>query len=251
MQKDLQQMVIDEFSSDDAVKKYTKEATMGLWHSEEKLIDMYFEKKSKILDIGCGTGRTTLHLIKKGYKITGLDLTPKFIEIAKRIAEKKKIKAKYVLGDATNLKYKNNVFDNVLFSFNGWAMIPGKDNRTKALEEVYRALKPNGYFIFTTHKRKWKGYTPFWIKQWLKVNLLKRIGFNVNEQDFGDRYFSRDSTTKYSQEQFIHIPNPNNIKKQLQDIGFKIKYMGLRSEITDKDNELKSGNYMFYVCQKL
>ena len=56
----LKQLVVAEFSSPAVVEKYAKEATQELWASEEILIDEYFKSGSSILDLGCGTGRTTL-----------------------------------------------------------------------------------------------------------------------------------------------------------------------------------------------
>ena len=63
-EKELQKRVIKEFSGRAAVKKYTKEALSGLWKSEEKLIKRYFKKGSSAIDIGCGTGRTTIPLFR-------------------------------------------------------------------------------------------------------------------------------------------------------------------------------------------
>ncbi|MCK5176817.1 MAG: methyltransferase domain-containing protein, partial [Candidatus Aenigmarchaeota archaeon] len=39
-------------------------------------------KKAKILDLGCGTGLSSVEFFKKGYEITGIDITPKMIEEA-------------------------------------------------------------------------------------------------------------------------------------------------------------------------
>ncbi|HII15823.1 MAG TPA: class I SAM-dependent methyltransferase [Nanoarchaeota archaeon] len=249
-EKDLQKKVIEEFSGMAAVKKYTKEALSGLWESEEKLIKRYFKKGSSVIDIGCGTGRTTIPLFRMGYKVTGLDITPKFIEIAKRIAGSKRLKIKYVAGDAAALKFKEGSFENAMFSFNGWTQIPMENIRLKALAEIYRVLKPRGCFIFTTHIRSWKGFTKLWLKQFAKIYILKPVGFHIEEIDFGDVFFSRDPTAEYSSKQFIHIPNVSHIRRLLEKTGFSVVLMAKRSEIAPGDSTLASGNCMFYVCIK-
>lgn len=135
---------IDEFGSPVTQKKYAKIAEQGFWESEEILINKYFKPNTKILDIGCGSGRTAISLYKKSYTVIGVDITPEMIDTAKKIASAKKINVDYRVGDATNLEFPDNYFDNAIFANNGWVQIPGKQNRQKALNEIYRVLKPGG-----------------------------------------------------------------------------------------------------------
>ena len=158
----LKQAVIEEFSSLAAMVYYLKESTKGFWVSEEVLIEKYFASGSRVLDVGCGIGRTTLPLAALNYRVTGLDLTPTFIEIAQRLAARVPPEIDYRVGDCTHLEFPDNTFDNALFSYNGWCQIPEEANRAQALREIYRVLRPAspadstgcGYFIFSTHIRR-------------------------------------------------------------------------------------------------
>ena len=245
-----QEHVKREFGSKGAQKRYIRLIKDGLWKPEEELIEKYFKKKgTKVLDIGCGTGRTTIPLNKEGYKVVGIDITPEMIENAKKIAKSKKLNIDYRIGDATNLKFKDNEFDYALFSNQGWTMIPKSQLRLKALKEIKRVLKKNGTYIFSSHRRVWNlKWFFFWVWMWFRFYVLKKIGFKIWEEDFGDRLFKRESSSKdeeYDTKQFIHISSEEEIRKQLNEVGFKILFVG--SGLSEQSRTKP----MFFVVKKI
>lgn len=251
----LQSKIVQEFGSALTQDSYIKKASNGLWVSEKILVDKYFKPKSTILDIGCGTGRTTIPLCQSGYKVLGIDITPEMIQNARKIAKIKNLGIVYEVGDATQLKYANDSFDNAIFSNNGFGQIPGHGNRLNAIKEIYRVIKPDGYFIFTSHARYWGDVRWFWIKNWIKLHVLKPIGFKMEEVDFGDYIFQRYiNGIKLGQTQFMHIPSANNVIKQIKAAGFDIIFAGREDKITIEDTHDKDNVYnfapMFYVCKK-
>ncbi len=249
MTENLKEHVIITYSLKGTQEWYIQKAESGLWGSEEAMIKKYFKSKSSIIDIGCGTGRTTIHLRKLGYKVRGIDITPVMINNANVIAKHKKLKIQYKIGDAALLKYENSSFDNALFSFNGWTQIPGKNNRIKALSEIYRVLRPGGYFILTSHIRKMQGFTIHWTKQWINIYLLKPLGFRFKEVEFGDYFFDIESTNRTSKnKQFIHIPRLKDVTKQIVKVGFDLVFFARGNTISSK----KTGEDppIFYICKK-
>ncbi|MEA3273401.1 MAG: class I SAM-dependent methyltransferase [Patescibacteria group bacterium] len=253
--EDLQQNIIKEFGSDVTQENYLKKADRGLWNSEKILIAKFFKPKSTLLDIGCGTGRTTIPIYKLGYKVLGIDLVPEMITNAKKIAQEKNLAIDYEVNDATNLKYHDNSFDNAIFSTNGFGQIPSKQRRQKALEEIYRVIKPGGYFILVAHAKVKGDLSLFWFKNFLKLYILKPLGINIKEIDFGDYIFVRNiDGVSLRQTQFMHIANEAIIIKQLKQAGFNIIFTKRENEISDKNIHDQDNVYnhppIFFVCQK-
>jgi ubiquinone/menaquinone biosynthesis C-methylase UbiE len=133
------------FSDRSSVHKlYNRE---GFTELENKFINTYFVKNGAVLDIGCGTGRTTAPLFDRGMKVIGIDLSKEMIDCAK----KKRPEIDFRVMNACDLEFDNESFDYALFSFNGMDYIYPKSKRLLCLREINRVLKKNGVFIFSSH----------------------------------------------------------------------------------------------------
>ena len=72
------------------------------------------ELTGHILDIGCGTGENSLFFAEKGYKVTGIDFSPKAIQIAKQKATERGLKVEFFVYDALNLISLKRTFDTAI-----------------------------------------------------------------------------------------------------------------------------------------
>ncbi len=59
----------------------------------------------KILDLACGFGRHSLELARRGYDVTGIDITPAYIAYANEQAEKENLKARFICEDIRSITY--------------------------------------------------------------------------------------------------------------------------------------------------
>jgi SAM-dependent methyltransferase len=106
---------------------------------------------SRILDMGCGTGRHSVELARRGYRMTGVDLSRGMLEQARMAAAKAGVEIELIQADATEVKLKP-VFDGAIclcegsFGLLGWRH-SARDQGYAILRNICDALKPGGRLI--------------------------------------------------------------------------------------------------------
>lgn len=100
---------------------------------------------TKILDIGTSTGHTALEFGRLlNCEVVGIDINDESIKTATERCKRFKLdKVKFQIDDATNMSFKDGIFD-VVFAGNVTSLV---NNREAALNEYWRVLKPNGYLV--------------------------------------------------------------------------------------------------------
>ncbi len=107
--------------------------------------------KMKMLDIGVGGGRTTLHFAKLVKEYVGIDYSEEMIAACRKRFSDHPEHISFKVCDSRNLNvFKDNSFDFILFSFNGIDYVSHKE-RLKIFQEIKRILNPEGYFCFSSH----------------------------------------------------------------------------------------------------
>jgi SAM-dependent methyltransferase len=102
-------------------------------------------KRKRILDAGCGTGYLTRLLAEKGAEVTGVDLSCKFMEIARYYEKKKPLGIRYLRADLARLsRLPKSHFDMVISVY----VICDVRDYDRAIKEIARVLKHKGRFIF-------------------------------------------------------------------------------------------------------
>jgi len=109
------------------------------WRGVGKLGNFNIEQGSKVLDIGCGNGKTTVALIQMGAEVTGIDFSPSAIEYCMKAFGDK---AKFLVSDCNKLPFPDNSFDAVTIVHVLEHLVD--DQLLKAVSEIGRVLIPGG-----------------------------------------------------------------------------------------------------------
>lgn len=117
----------------------------------DKIIKKFHHSQSsaKILDIPCGDGRISNGLMKKGYMGTGIDISPLYIEKARK--KKQNEEFEFLVSDMRKIDYKME-YDILINWFGSFGYFEHKTN-LEILNKFYSALKENGLLIMDLTNR--------------------------------------------------------------------------------------------------
>ncbi len=107
--------------------------------------------RARMLDLGVGGGRTTLHFAKWAREYVGADYSESMIAECRRRFSAYPDHISFTVCDARSMEmFASGSFDFILFSFNGIDYVAHSD-RLKILKEIRRVGKPGGWFCFSSH----------------------------------------------------------------------------------------------------
>lgn len=161
------------YESEKVVRNYKK--LHGLFPAEKKLYDIIKNTKNKqvMLDLGVGAGRTTNFFASNFNNYVGVDFSSVMIDVCrKKFTHLKNVQ--FINADVASLpELSSDSFNFVLFSLNGIDYLKNLDERIILLSNIYKLLKEDGIFAFSTHNTK--AITRVYSFQLPKRNPLKLI----------------------------------------------------------------------------
>ncbi len=114
----------------------------------DSIIKSFANNAKNVLDIPCGDGRISLGLIKKGYDVTGVDISPKYIEKAR---DRSPMNGKFIVGDMRTVDFDTK-FDVVLNWYGSFGYFDEETN-FKVLSRFSEFLNDNGLLILDLRNR--------------------------------------------------------------------------------------------------
>jgi SAM-dependent methyltransferase len=116
----------------------------------DKIVDLIQPSgNTTFLDLGCGKGRHAIHLHKKGFDVTGIDLSPENIAFAKLELEQQAINAPKIRFEVKDMRQidAKETFDFVLNLFTSFGYFDNPADDYATIKAISEALKPNGKLV--------------------------------------------------------------------------------------------------------
>jgi len=127
---------------------YGEYTNREITNAEVDFIASKIRKRSRILDIGCGTGRHAIPLAKRGFEVVGLDSTKAMLEELKRKLDCDGMKLDLLYEDILTCNALGEEFDAAICFWNSFDQIAADDAKGRTFfQTVYRSLKDGGKLI--------------------------------------------------------------------------------------------------------
>lgn len=191
-------------------------------------------KGSAVLDVCCGIGRHALELSKLGYKVTGVDYSATYIDIAREQARKRGLKVVFKQHDMRALPYRS-VFDAAICMWTSFGYFDKQNDDLTTLKRIRRSLRPGGKFLIELINRDWLigNFEPFgWLETKNGYVLEKRQIDLLTSRLYAEwTYTDGDQSTKKNLS--LRVYSVHELVGLLAEAGFKQeKLFGDRQEGT-------------------
>lgn len=172
-----------------------------------------------IADLGCGTGRILVTLAQQGYRGLAIDLSAEMLAVVRQKAVRSELDIACLQANLVELDgLATAAVDHAVSLFSTLGMIRGRANRLRALQHVWRCLKPAGLCILHVHNFWFNLYDPGG-PRWLVTNACRSLYDAQVER--GDRYYPYRGVANM----FLHVFTQREIRDLLQAAQFAVLEM--------------------------
>jgi ubiquinone/menaquinone biosynthesis C-methylase UbiE len=206
-----------EFAADEQLPQ-TEEQHLGqapLLRFDHALVDQWFERPGRVIDLGCGTGRSVAALARRGFECTGVDLSQPSLRVAQERLQREGLAARLLRGNLCELEFlPDGQFDYALLLFGTLGMVSGSQSRRQVLAHAHRLLVPGGRLALHVHSL-WPHLFQTGGRGWLLRDLAKRL---AGSPTAGDTHRDYRGIPRI----YHHVFSRRELHRLLRDTGFDI-----------------------------
>lgn len=183
-------------------------------------------KGCQILDVACGHGRHAIELAKRGYQVMGIDLSPRFIEMARQAAQLNELtNVEFLVGDMRE-SYFVNRFQGAYSYFTSFGYFDDADNK-RVLDNVAKALVKGGMFLLETVNRDWTIHkVENQPRRWDEIEpdffLLEDTSFNAHTSRIHTKRIIFDKGQRRTVEYDIKLYTHAELEDMLEECGLQV-----------------------------
>lgn len=190
----------------------------SLFEFDEALLAEEFQPPGLVADLGCGTARALVPLVKNGHRGLAIDLSEPMLKIVEDKAAEENLDIRCVKANLVELNddvVPTASVDYAMCMFSTLGMIQGHVNRERVMVNTLRMLKPGGKLVVHVHNFWFNLYDPGG-PRWLARNLLE--GTFGRRVEVGDKFFAYRGVT----DMYLHVFRPRELRRLFTEVGFKI-----------------------------
>jgi SAM-dependent methyltransferase len=143
------------FFDEDYLRIYRPQLTEERTRVETDFIEstLALGQGAAVMDLACGIGRHAIGMARRGYRVTGVDFSSRYLEIAAAEATRAEVTVAWVAEDMRALEYDAG-FDGAYSYFTSFGYFSDTEN-DDVLARIARALRPGGRFLLDMMNRDW------------------------------------------------------------------------------------------------
>jgi 2-polyprenyl-3-methyl-5-hydroxy-6-metoxy-1,4-benzoquinol methylase len=217
--------------------------------------ELGFDRARRILDIGCGTGRHAIELARRGYRVTGIDLSEAQLTRAREKAAAAGVAVDFQRRDATQPHFQQEFDAAIMFCEGAFSLMETDELNYAVLVHAAAALRPGAKLLFTTLNALYPLYHS--VQEFLNANesgsAVGKLTFDLlTFREQAELTFTDDAGQSHTVQTNERYYTPAELRWLLKTAGFaKVDIFGARLGQFSREHTLTTNDFeMLVIAEK-